>query len=141
MRELLSNNAATGKRAMSDLVFGERHDHPLEEALHLISRIIDGVVTQQCARHYGVLTQEHQFTSGLAEPSSANWKLTPLKGCNSKYECGSFLIVDRDDWRNGRVQTSSFQSCEPMVMILSVKGCSSSQNGTARLLIHQSGES
>jgi hypothetical protein len=51
---------------MSDVIFGEGHDDPLEAALHRISLMVDGVVAQQCARHYSALTQEHQFTSGLA---------------------------------------------------------------------------
>jgi hypothetical protein len=51
---------------MSDTTTGEDHDSPLEAALAEIRTRIDEIVDEQCHRHYPALTQEHQFTSGLA---------------------------------------------------------------------------
>jgi hypothetical protein len=65
---------------MSDLMGLEEAHDPFEEALERISILIDGVVAQQCARHYGARTQEHQFTSRLAEAIVGELGRFPVEG-------------------------------------------------------------
>jgi hypothetical protein len=43
-----------------------------ERAYRLVGEIIDGIVAQTCARHYLAPTQEHQFTSKIADASKAS---------------------------------------------------------------------
>ena len=62
----------------------------LEEALHQISLIVDGVATQQCARHYGALTQEHQFTSGLARAIERELEAHPVEGAQLEVRAQEF---------------------------------------------------
>jgi len=42
-------------------------DEPIEDLFDRLAVLIDGVVAQQCAHHYHAHTQEHQFSSRLAQ--------------------------------------------------------------------------
>lgn len=67
----------------------ERHDG-FEEALQRLSVIVDGVVAQQCARHYRALTQEHQLTSRLAQAIEDEIRRTPVDGARIEVEAREF---------------------------------------------------
>jgi hypothetical protein len=47
-----------------------------------MSVVIDGVVAQHCARHNPALTQEHQFTSGIAYAIERELERFPIAGLN-----------------------------------------------------------
>ena len=51
-------------------------------ALDGLGKLIDGIVVQECVRHYDALTQEHQFTSKLAGAVERELAGTRIDGCS-----------------------------------------------------------
>jgi hypothetical protein len=74
---------------VSDLTFEHERDR-FEDALKKLSVVIDGLVAQQCAHHYEALTQEHQFTSGLARVIEMELERFPIEGLNIQVHSREF---------------------------------------------------
>jgi hypothetical protein len=74
---------------MSDLTTYHEPNR-FEEALRKMSVVVDGVVAQQCARHYSALTQEHQFTSGLARAIELELERFPVEGLDIQVHAQEF---------------------------------------------------
>jgi len=68
---------------------------PADDMLDRLAVVIDGVVAQECAHHYHAHTQEHQFSSRLAQAIESELRHFPMPGLDIE-------VVTRDFPDRGR---------------------------------------
>jgi hypothetical protein len=69
-----------------------------ERAYRLVGEIIDGIVAQTCARHYLAPTQEHQFTSKIADRIESELNDLEVFGMSVSVHAQDFPDKGRGSW-------------------------------------------
>lgn len=69
-----------------------------ERAYRLVGQIIDGIVAQACARHYFAPTQEHQFTSKIADRIESELDNLTVSGMRVSVHAQDFPDKGRGSW-------------------------------------------
>jgi N-acetylmuramoyl-L-alanine amidase len=66
-----------------------------------VGQIIDGIVAQTCARHYFAPTQEHQFTSKIADRIESELNNLSVSGMLVSVHAQDFPDKGRGSWEKG----------------------------------------
>ena len=69
-----------------------------ERAFRLVGQMIDGIVTQTCARHYLAPTQEHQFTSKITDRIESELQDLNVSGLRVRVHAQDFPDKGRGSW-------------------------------------------
>lgn len=69
-----------------------------ERAYRHVGQLIDGIVAQACARHYFAPTQEHQFTSKIADRLESELNNLSVFGVNVSVHAQDFPDKGRGSW-------------------------------------------
>lgn len=69
-----------------------------ERAYRLVGELVDGIIAQACARHYFAPTQEHQFTSKIADRIEYELKDLQVFGMDLSVHAQDFPDKGRGSW-------------------------------------------
>jgi hypothetical protein len=69
-----------------------------ERAYRLVGQLVDGIVAQSCARHYFAPTQEHQFTSKIADRIESELDSLNVFGMHVSVHAQDFPDKGRGSW-------------------------------------------
>lgn len=70
-----------------------------ERAYRHVGQLIDGIVAQACARHYFASTQEHQFTSKIADRLESELNNLSVFGMSVSVYAQDFPDKGRASWK------------------------------------------
>ena len=74
-----------------------------------LAALIDEVVMYQCAHHYNAHTQEHQFSSRLAEAIEIELRHFPIAGRELKVVTRDFTTAAAAPWKSAPAPTFTFR--------------------------------